>query len=93
MTLSYPRQADHANGRIFILSPAGSALLGLSEQQQIDWNAGSGNTIRITVLEVTWQLEANGRFDLWSRLGPGAALRQVAVLRAPRANSFASSFS
>lgn len=64
LTLSYPRQANHANGRISILSPAGSALLGLSEQQQIDWNAGSGNTIRITVLEVTWQPEANGRFDL-----------------------------
>jgi len=64
LTLSYPRQADHTSGRISILSPAGSALLGLSEQQQIDWNTGNGNSIRITVLEVTWQPEANGRFDL-----------------------------
>ena len=64
LTLSYPRQADHASGRISILSPAGSALLGLSEQQQIDWRSGNGNAIRIKVLEVTWQPEANGRFDL-----------------------------
>lgn len=64
LTLSYPRQADHASGRISILSAAGSALLGLSEQQQIDWRTGNGNAIRIKVLEVTWQPEANGRFDL-----------------------------
>ena len=64
LTLSYPRQADHASGRISILSAAGSALLGLSEQQQIDWRTGNGNAIRIKVLEVTWRPEANGRFDL-----------------------------
>ena len=50
--------------RVSIFSPAGSALLGLSAGQSIDWKASDGKEIRLKVIEVTWQPEANGQFEL-----------------------------
>lgn len=64
LTLAYPKDASAAAARVSILSPAGSALLGLSAGQVIDWNTQDGNSIRLKVLEVVWQPEANGQFDL-----------------------------
>ena len=64
LTLAYPKDADAEAHRVSIFSPAGSALLGLSSGQTIDWKTVDGKTIRLKVLEVTWQPEANGQFDL-----------------------------
>ncbi|MBN8442310.1 MAG: nucleoside diphosphate kinase regulator [Burkholderiales bacterium] len=64
LTLAYPKDARAEAGRVSIFSPAGSALLGLSVGQIIDWKTPDGNAIRLQVLEVTWQPEANGQFDL-----------------------------
>lgn len=64
LTLAYPKDARAESGRVSIFSPAGSALLGLSAGQVIDWKTPDGNSIRLQVLEVTWQPEANGQFDL-----------------------------
>lgn len=64
LTLAYPKDARAEEGRVSIFSPAGSALLGLSAGQIIDWKTPDGNAIRLQVLEVTWQPEANGRFEL-----------------------------
>ncbi len=64
LTLAYPQDARAEAGRVSIFSPAGSALLGLSVGQIIDWKTPDGNAIRLQVLEVTWQPEANGQFDL-----------------------------
>ena len=64
LTLAYPKDADAEARRVSIFSPAGSALLGLSAGQVIDWKTPDGNAIRLQVLEVTWQPEANGQFDL-----------------------------
>lgn len=64
LTLAYPKDARAEAGRVSIFSPAGSALLGLSAGQVIDWKTPDGNSIRLQVLEVTWQPEANGQFDL-----------------------------
>ncbi|ATE58690.1 nucleoside diphosphate kinase regulator [Thauera sinica] len=64
LTLAYPKDAHAAANRVSIFSPAGSALLGLSAGQVIDWKTPDGNSIRLKVLEVTWQPEANGQFDL-----------------------------
>lgn len=63
-TLVYPHEADHAAGKISVFTPAGSALLGLAEGQSIDWQGSDGHPIRLKVLEVIWQPEAAGRFDL-----------------------------
>jgi regulator of nucleoside diphosphate kinase len=61
--LVYPRDADPARGRISVLAPVGSALLGLRVGQQIAWRLPAG--IRcIRVVEVTYQPEAEGDFHL-----------------------------
>ncbi len=63
LTLAYPKDANAAESRVSIFSPAGSALLGLSAGQTIDWKTADGKSIRLKVLEVTWQPEAHGDFD------------------------------
>ena len=47
-----------------ILAPIGSALLGLSVGEQIDWPAPGGKTLKLKLLEVEYQPEAAGDFDL-----------------------------
>lgn len=60
LTLAYPKDADSTAGKVSVFSPAGSALLGLAAGQAIDWRTPEGKTIRLQVLEVTWQPEAAG---------------------------------
>jgi len=64
LTLVYPGNADAEAGKVSIFSPAGSALLGLSVGQSIDWQTEQGRSIRLKVLDVTWQPEASGHADL-----------------------------
>lgn len=52
LTLAWPHEADAAQGRISIFSPAGSALLGLAAGQVIDWQTPEGHAIQLSVLEV-----------------------------------------
>ncbi len=64
LTLAYPKDANAEARRVSIFSPAGSALLGLATGQSIDWTTPDGKELHLKVLEVTWQPEANGQFDL-----------------------------
>ncbi len=64
LTLAYPKDASAEAQRVSIFSPAGSALLGLSSGQAIDWKTADGKEIRLKVLAVTWQPEAHGQFEL-----------------------------
>ena len=41
LTLVFPQEADASAGRISIMAPVGSALLGLSVGQSIDWKRSS----------------------------------------------------
>ena|SRR5688572_20600934 len=59
----YPKNADARNGRISVLAPIGSALLGLRVGQTIDWQLPNGAK-RIRVLEIRYQPEASGDYDL-----------------------------
>ncbi|MBK3406742.1 nucleoside diphosphate kinase regulator [Methylorubrum populi] len=52
VTLVYPGEADIGQGRISVLTPVGAALIGLSKGQSIDWATRTGETRRLTVLEV-----------------------------------------
>lgn len=63
-TLVYPGDEDSALGRISVLSPQGSAMIGLSVGDRIAWRTLDGAERAITVLDVIWQPEAAGRFDL-----------------------------
>jgi regulator of nucleoside diphosphate kinase len=55
----YPQDADAARGRISVLAPIGSALLGLRVGQTISWNVPNG-TKRIRVVELHYQPELCG---------------------------------
>lgn len=52
VSLVYPVDANIEAGRISILTPIGTALLGLSSGQSIEWEARDGRTHRLTVEEV-----------------------------------------
>lgn len=63
LTLVYPQDAGK-EGNVSILAPIGCALLGLSVGEQIDWPAPGGKTLKLKLLEVEYQPEAAGDFDL-----------------------------
>ncbi len=59
LTLVYPAAAG-TPGTVSILAPVGSALLGLSRGQEIDWPMPDGRKRRLRVLEIRYQPEAVG---------------------------------
>ncbi|MNE15327.1 Regulator of nucleoside diphosphate kinase [compost metagenome] len=61
LTLVYP-DAVGGEGKVSILAPVGTALLGLSCGQTIDWPAPSGKSLKLTLLEVEYQPEAAGAY-------------------------------
>jgi regulator of nucleoside diphosphate kinase len=64
MTLVYPKDADVNEGRVSVLAPVGSALLGLSVGQSIQWPLPDDKKRRLRVVSVTYQPEAAGDLDL-----------------------------
>ncbi|TCR67251.1 nucleoside diphosphate kinase regulator [Bosea sp. BK604] len=50
--LVFPGEADIAAGRVSVLTPIGTALIGLSPGQSIAWTARDGRQHRLTVLNV-----------------------------------------
>ena len=53
LTLVYPRNLADTADAISILTPVGTALLGLSEGDAIDWPRPDGKLARVRILEVT----------------------------------------
>ncbi len=60
LTLVYPAAAG-APGTVSILAPVGSALLGLSRGQQIDWPMPDGHKRRVRVLEINQPADPAGQ--------------------------------
>lgn len=52
VTLVYPADADIAEGKVSILTPIGTALLGLRAGQSIEWTANDGRTHKLEILSV-----------------------------------------
>lgn len=52
VTLVYPAEADIAQNRISIMTPIGSALIGLSVGQSIAWTTRDGQHHQLTVVSV-----------------------------------------
>jgi len=52
LTLVYPHEADFDQGKVSVLAPVGSALLGLSVGQSIDWVAPGDRKLRLRVTAV-----------------------------------------
>lgn len=57
----HPRQADAAQDRVSVLAPVGTALLGLSAGQSIDWPFPDGKNRRLRVVEALFQPESRAR--------------------------------
>lgn len=52
VTLVFPGDADIAEGKVSIMTPVGTALIGLSPGQSISWTAPDGHRHELTVLDV-----------------------------------------
>ena len=60
ITLVYPPQADIDTGRVSVLVPIGTALLGLRVGQSIEWELPGGEKTRYRIVAVPFQPEAAG---------------------------------
>ncbi|MBK5937103.1 MAG: nucleoside diphosphate kinase regulator [Halorhodospira halophila] len=60
LTLVYPKDADPSGQTISILAPVGSALLGLSQGEEIDWPRAGGGEHRVRIEEIVYQPERSG---------------------------------
>ena len=63
LTLVYPHESNVDSGHVSVLAPVGSALLGLSLGQSIDWSAPDGRKLRLRVTSIHYQPEANGNLN------------------------------
>lgn len=61
-TLSFPSNANIDEGRISVLAPLGTAILGHHVGDVVDWPVPSG-MIRIQIVQIDYQPEAAGVFD------------------------------
>lgn len=62
-TLVYPDEADMAEGKISVLAPIGTAILGYRENDKVEW-AIPGGTALLKVEKILFQPEASGNFQL-----------------------------
>ena len=60
LTLVYPKDMDDSGEKISILAPIGSALLGMSQGDEIEWPKPGGGNVRVRIDEVTYQPERAG---------------------------------
>jgi regulator of nucleoside diphosphate kinase len=60
VTLVYPEDADISEGKISVLTPVGTALIGLRTGQSITWETPGGDVRQLTVLEVRDATSARG---------------------------------
>lgn len=62
LTLVYPDDIGDGSGKISVLAPVGSALLGLREGDEISWPKPGGGQLKVRILKITYQPERAGDF-------------------------------
>lgn len=62
-TLVFPEQADIEQGKISVVAPIGTAMLGQRVGDEFEWQVPAGS-VRLRVEEVLYQPEAAGHFHL-----------------------------
>lgn len=60
VSLVYPQDSDVERGRVSVLAPIGTALLGLAVGQTIAWPLPGGQVKRLRIVEVAYQPEEAG---------------------------------
>jgi regulator of nucleoside diphosphate kinase len=61
--LVYPQDADFKAGRLSVLSPLGSALIGYSTGSEVSFRVPAGEK-RVRIERILYQPEANGEYTL-----------------------------
>lgn len=62
-TLVYPREIDGSSeDKLSIITPIGTALLGMEVGAHIDWPAPGGKTTQVEIVEILYQPERVGDF-------------------------------
>ena len=61
LTLVYPKDMDSSSGKISILAPVGSALLGLSQGDKIEWPKPGGGVLQVQIEKIVYQPERDGK--------------------------------
>ncbi|MGV3001638.1 nucleoside diphosphate kinase regulator [Vibrio sp.] len=64
LTLVYPKNVASNGKTISILAPVGSALLGLSIGDQIEWPKPGGDFLKVKITEITYQPERAGDYQM-----------------------------
>jgi regulator of nucleoside diphosphate kinase len=62
LTLVYPKDADGSADKISVLAPVGSALLGLSVGDELEWPRPGGGMMKVRVDDILYQPEQAGEF-------------------------------
>jgi regulator of nucleoside diphosphate kinase len=62
-TLVYPEHADTTQGKVSILAPIGTAMLGYRVGDVFEWEVPAGMR-RLKVEKILYQPEASGNYDL-----------------------------
>lgn len=62
LTLVYPKNMDSHSNKISILAPVGSALLGLSQGDEIEWPKPGGGVLKVRIEEILYQPERAGEY-------------------------------
>lgn len=62
LTLCYPPEADPAKGFISVLSPLGTALLGLRVGDTARWHGADGRETALKLIAIDHQPEAHGDY-------------------------------
>lgn len=62
LTLVYPHDMDGSSNKISILAPVGSALLGLSQDDEIEWPRPGGGVLKVRIVETVYQPERAGEY-------------------------------
>ena len=62
LTLCYPPDTNPTTGFVSVLSPVGTALLGLTEGQTACWSAPGGESASAKILKVIFQPEESGDY-------------------------------
>lgn len=64
LTLVYPENADEKHNKISIFTPLGSALIGLSEGDEIEWPKPRGGLMKVNVDAIVFQPEREGLYQI-----------------------------
>lgn len=63
LILVYPKDVDSSGKTISILAPVGSALLGLSVGDEIEWPKPGGGNLKVKISEIVYQPERSGDYQ------------------------------